>query len=276
MRTIPATLSRYLRAHDLPQLEARRVRGGHRLSHAAHSHDTLSLGAIVQGHSQFRHRHRSLEVTQGDVVMIEPGAMHACNALSDADWGYDMVYLDSAWLAVQLDETTDDLPPLIRQISRDPVLHRSIMVLTDTLASADADRMERDAALALLVAELAKQMARAEPLRNAPPDALARAWQRLNDDWQHDLSLADLCQEAGCRTTSLIAGFRRHYATTPHAALIDLRVREARDRLRQGQPIAQVASDCGFADQAHLQRTFKKLLATTPGHYAEGSLPRHA
>ncbi|MEE3214079.1 MAG: helix-turn-helix domain-containing protein [Pseudomonadota bacterium] len=53
-------------------------------------------------------------------------------------------------------------------------------------------------------------------------------------------------------------------------------MREARDRLRQGQPIAQVASDCGFADQAHLQRTFKKLLATTPGHYAEGSLPRHA
>lgn len=82
----------------------------------------------------------------------------------------------------------------------------------------------------------------------------------------------DLCAAAECRATSLISGFRRHYATTPHAALIDLRVRHARQRLRRGDPIAAVANDCGFADQAHLQRTFKKLLATTPGHYIQGQM----
>ena len=37
--------------------------------------------------------------------------------------------------------------------------------------------------------------------------------------------------------------------------------------LRRGHAIAEVALDAGFADQAHFQRTFKQLLAATPGHY---------
>jgi AraC-like DNA-binding protein len=31
--------------------------------------------------------------------------------------------------------------------------------------------------------------------------------------------------------------------------------------------IADVALDAGFADQAHLQRIFKRLVAATPGQY---------
>jgi len=44
-------------------------------------------------------------------------------------------------------------------------------------------------------------------------------------------------------------------------------VQLARAQLRQGRAIAEVAQEAGFADQAHLQRAFKRHLATTPGHY---------
>jgi AraC-like DNA-binding protein len=54
---------------------------------------------------------------------------------------------------------------------------------------------------------------------------------------------------------------------TPHAYLINRRIQYSRAQLRRGRQIADVALDAGFADQAHLQRTFKRLVAATPGQY---------
>ena len=53
----------------------------------------------------------------------------------------------------------------------------------------------------------------------------------------------------------------------PHAYLVNQRVQFAQARLRSGAPIAEVALEAGFADQAHFQRAFKQHLAATPGQY---------
>jgi AraC-like DNA-binding protein len=54
---------------------------------------------------------------------------------------------------------------------------------------------------------------------------------------------------------------------TPHAFLVNRRIQFARDQLRNGKLIADVALEAGFADQAHFQRAFKQHLAATPGQY---------
>ena len=54
---------------------------------------------------------------------------------------------------------------------------------------------------------------------------------------------------------------------TPHAYLLDRRIRHARDLLRGGTPLAEAALRCGFADQAHFQHHFKRRVAATPGRY---------
>jgi AraC-like DNA-binding protein len=65
----------------------------------------------------------------------------------------------------------------------------------------------------------------------------------------------------------LIRAFKQHYGMTPHGYLINRRIQFARNQLRQGHLIADVALEAGFADQAHFQRAFKQYLAATPGHY---------
>lgn len=262
--------SRFLRDPRLPWLEIRRVRAGNAFSHGMHSHDCHSFGAILSGHSEYRNGTYSTDVGRGDIVIVNAEDRHACNSLSDAAWSYDMIYLDSHWLAERcpaaLGAASQDVPMFSGKTSTAPRLHQALVQLADALDCPSVTRLERES-LAETLGSLLHDTQHPHPLPDVPPQRLARVMEFMASNWQRDLSLEELCRVADCGPTSLIAAFRRHYGLTPHAALIDLRVRQARQRLRHGLAIADVALDCGFSDQAHLQRTFKRLLATTPAHY---------
>lgn len=72
---------------------------------------------------------------------------------------------------------------------------------------------------------------------------------------------------AGLTPSHFVRSFSRHYGMTPHAYLLNQRIRHARTLLKRGEPLAEVALASGFADQAHFQRQFKRRVAATPGHY---------
>ncbi|MCA8221147.1 AraC family transcriptional regulator [Burkholderia multivorans] len=80
-------------------------------------------------------------------------------------------------------------------------------------------------------------------------------------------TLDAICAAADLSPSYLIRAFGARYGMTPHAFLIDRRVQYGRAELRRGRPIADVALDAGFADQAHFQRAFRRIAAATPGQY---------
>jgi AraC-like DNA-binding protein len=84
---------------------------------------------------------------------------------------------------------------------------------------------------------------------------------------QEAMSLDDVAAHAGLSPSHLIRCFKRQYAITPHGFLTDCRIRRAKRELLLGYPLAEVALRCRFADQAHFQRTFKRLTAATPRQY---------
>jgi AraC-like DNA-binding protein len=62
--------------------------------------------------------------------------------------------------------------------------------------------------------------------------------------------------------------FRDQTGLTPHAFQTNVRIARARAMLSGGEPIARVAAACGFADQPHLTRTFRRAVGVTPGRFA--------
>lgn len=59
--------------------------------------------------------------------------------------------------------------------------------------------------------------------------------------------------------------FKQTFGDTPHGHVMRRRVETAKAMmLKSAEPLSQIAYLCGFADQAHFSRTFRKLAGATP------------
>lgn len=103
-----------------------------------------------------------------------------------------------------------------------------------------------------------------------PPTWFRRVTQRLHEEFRSPLSISGLAKDAGVHPVHLARVFRAHARKTAGDYLRDLRVRAACQLLRDREvPLAAVAAECGFADQSHLTRIFKRFVGTTPAQFRQ-------
>jgi transcriptional regulator GlxA family with amidase domain len=95
-----------------------------------------------------------------------------------------------------------------------------------------------------------------------------RALDHLRERWDQPVPLDELAAVAGLSRFELARRFAAQVGLPAHAYQTGLRVNRARAMLRAGRAPAEVAVACGFADQAHLTRTFRRIVGVPPGRYA--------
>ena len=77
-----------------------------------------------------------------------------------------------------------------------------------------------------------------------------------------------MARAAGVRPAHLAAVFRKVHRIPLGTYVRRLRVDWVAEQLiRTDAPIALIAAEAGFADQAHLTRVFRRALGSTPGEY---------
>ncbi len=80
--------------------------------------------------------------------------------------------------------------------------------------------------------------------------------------------VADLAREASLSTNRFAQAFSEHARQTPHQFVLELRLERAMQLLRGSSiNVAEVAHDCGFANQQHLCNAMRRMLGTTPIAY---------
>ncbi|KTE18739.1 AraC family transcriptional regulator [Sphingopyxis sp. H050] len=82
------------------------------------------------------------------------------------------------------------------------------------------------------------------------------------------IHLEDLASTAGLSPFHFSRKFKLEFGVTPHAFVVQRRIERAKSLLLlRNIPLKVVAADCGFSDQSHLNRTFRKALGVTPAEY---------
>jgi AraC-like DNA-binding protein len=92
-----------------------------------------------------------------------------------------------------------------------------------------------------------------------PVPELARPLEAMQKDPQESWTNGELAKLAGLSVSTFERRFRKHLHSSPMQFLKKLRLSRAVEALTLTiQPISVIALDCGFSDQAHLARDFKK------------------
>lgn len=156
-------------------------------------------------------------------------------------------------LGVPMHELADRVVPLA------DVLGQSALLLEEQLAEAP----DADARLALVESFL---LARAAATAPARPD-VAYAWRRLEETGGR-LRIGALAAELGCSRKHLAAQFRDHLGLSPKGVARLLRFNRALRFVERGVDGAEVAQRCGYADQAHFVKEFRRFSGGTPTAFA--------
>lgn len=99
-------------------------------------------------------------------------------------------------------------------------------------------------------------------------DAVARAATILRESQGDAISIASVADEVGLRPSELSRRFRAHHRVTPEAYRKQVRLARATRSLARGSPVVVAAYEAGFADTAHLSRTFREQYGITPSDWA--------
>jgi AraC-like DNA-binding protein len=234
-----------------------------------HRHDTYAIGVTDRGVQVFDYRGARRTALAGDVVALYPDEAHDGRAGTPEGFGYRIVYVEPGRLAAALHTLAGrrrPLPFLPNPVSSSGRLARAIeAAFAHPIEPLAADTLVLELATGLLAAERGA----GEPAATARIDvaAVERARRFLDSERTRVVRSGELETITGLTRYDLARQFRTAFGTSPYRYLLMRRLDFARERMDARRPLAEVACEAGFADQAHFTRVFTAAFGLSPGRY---------
>jgi AraC-like DNA-binding protein len=238
-----------------------------------HTHESWTLLIVDDGMIRYdlhRHEHGALHQA---VTLLPPRVPHNGRAATSSGFRKRVVYLDLAYLPASLIGLAVDRPVLF-----DPLLRQRIHQLHRALDEPGGE-LEAESRLAFVAERLRQhlgghaeaQLTGAQEAGPARADVAHQLRELIDAGFRDKVTLRQASDAIHAHPAHLVRMFSREFGISPHQYLTGRRVDLARRLLLDGVPASAAAATVGFFDQSHLNRSFRRLLGTSPGRFAGGA-----
>jgi AraC-like DNA-binding protein len=262
------TLREWVRAWKPQVTGIREVFHARFVDHAypPHTHDAWTVFTVDEGAVAYELETRHRGVVGPRVTILPPHVVHDGRAADGDGYRKRVLYVGTDVLGEDLIGRAVDEPDV-----RDQQLVRGFGSLHRALRD-PGDAFEAESIFALVSSRLREHLRdRAVEESPRPRDEVAADLRDLLDERSlESMTLAEAGRILDVSPARLVRCFTRRFGISPHRYVVGRRVDAARQLLLDGGPVAQVAAEVGFHDQAHLTRHFKRHVGTTPASYAGG------
>ena len=240
-----------------------------------HTHDKACFALLTRGAIRIRMRGHEFVARAGDLYAIDPEEPHAGWPIDDEGWSLRTLYVRPQELHALYscgEGVLSHTPSIAGPIIRDEVLAAHFVEVHRSSEVAAAPLQREQAYLDFISDLFARHM------RNvASPDATASREDRairiardfLDEHLDQRVRLDEVARAAGLPALKLFRSFERATGMSPHGYQRQARMRLATELIRRGRALSVVAATTGFADQAHMTRSFRRTLGVTPGAYRQ-------
>lgn len=236
-----------------------------------HSHDSYAIGLVETGESTFFIRGGHHRIGAGQLALIPPGEVHSCNPAGDCNWRYRMWHIAPELMhgIAEAVAGTGARPCFRSPIANDHIVWGHLLHFSTLLRCGSGYGGEREEAMYASLSSLLIRLGECRPRTDTArqPTAVRLAEEYLRANIEETVSLETLANLTGLSPWHFLRLFKAAKGLPPHAFQTQLRINLARQLLRQGDEIADVAYRTGFSDQCHFSRKFRQFTGATPGQY---------
>ncbi|SFD62148.1 AraC-type DNA-binding protein [Bosea sp. CRIB-10] len=233
-------------------------------------HPQHCIAIVRSGSFRYRSTQGSAVLAPGSLLLGNRGACFECGHEHAAGDHCLAFQFEPAWLegivaavpgARQAGFTQAHLPPLPAFAS----------IIAAAEVAADHPECLEETALRLagaVTSLLSGAKARTEMPSTRDQRRITRALRHIEAHCDEALSLDALARQAAMSPYHFLRTFRTLVGMTPHQYVLRTRLHRAALLLRRtGQPVANIAFDCGFGDLSTFNRRFRRVMGASPSAY---------
>ena len=215
---------------------------------------------------------------------LRPGDVSLLTRAAESHWVWPddievvHVYLSQDELAAicrqMYEREVQDVELLDEVKAGDPAIYAAAMAIAREAAQGAAgSRLLVDALSCQLAVHILRRHAHVLFREPDGSDGLTFRQERIVRDYvethlDENISLDDLAASVALSRFHFARMFRQSMGASPHEFVLQQRLERARLMLsRTSAPLPDVAASCGFADQSHMNRVFRKRVGQTPGQF---------
>lgn len=236
-----------------------------------HIHNSLSIGAILNGQRTYINKNKSFSLSKNQVAIINPNTIHSCNSNNKIANKLYMLYLSKDWcfnIQKSIFPNIKEFIPFQKELINNKTTYNKFIKLCELLFS-NALVSEKEYFLIDFFTSLYKKYNSTFVIEIKDSSIITNITKFLHTNIKEDISLSDLSKEFNLSTFYITKLFKKELNIPVHSYFINLKIEFAKDLLKSRMSISQTALECGFFDQSHFHRNFKKIVAITPKQYQD-------
>nr|NMN91028.1 AraC-like DNA-binding protein [Brenneria salicis ATCC 15712 = DSM 30166]RBP66524.1 AraC family transcriptional regulator [Brenneria salicis ATCC 15712 = DSM 30166] len=237
-----------------------------------HAHENFCIGVIEEGAQRFYRTGGEHVAPKGDIILVNADEIHTGYSAIAEGWSYRAIYPNPDLLrdlSRDMQQTQGTVPWFPDAVVHDAGLSEQLR-MTFTLLAQDGNALLKESllfsSLAWLIMRYGKSRIHDRHLADSTQH-IVTVKALMDACPEQDFSLIELADLATLSPWHFLRQFKKSIGMPPHAYLIQARLRKAKSLLLTGHSILSASSLCGFSDQSHFNRHFKKAQGVTPGEF---------
>jgi len=240
-----------------------------------HQHPELTLTAIDIGEMNILFDDKTDRLSPAHISVVNPYEVH-CATLSDTEsFGCYVLYLHESWcltLQKALFKDLKEYAKLKNTLIYNEDMYKKFISVCRLLLREDVLLLEKEEALVQFVSSLFLDecdISDSNELDEKNSKIAKKIKDYIEDNAEQDLVLKEIADAMGLSVVHVLRVFKKEFGLPIHSYLLNIKVHKAKELLAKNIAPAEVAQMCGFFDQSHLNRSFKRVFQLTPKAYQD-------
>ena len=235
-----------------------------------HFHDYYVIGFVEGGRRHLWCRGKEYDVAAGDLLLFNPRDNHCCGPVNGENLDYRAVNIKPEIMEQAVGEITGKkyLPHFDRNVVYQSETAPSVNTLYQSIVDR-APRMEREENLFFLLEQVIGEYTPPidEITVSEPNPQIQMLCEYMERHFYENITLDELLSMTSFGKSYLLRTFTKETGVSPYRYLQNVRLKQAKKLLEQGETPVDVSGMTGFSDQSHFTNFFKEFIGLTPKQY---------